>query len=599
MKKALLLAALLLSACNSHQAGSHASVFRCSGGWFIPPSFHGNPWSQGGDGSHLAFIYEPMFLYQSATGEYIPQLGQSYSLAPDRRSLTIKLRPEAKWQDGRPFVANDVKSTFLLYWLQGWSGTLASIETPDAHTVKFVWHRPMGVLEQRQVLGRRILAPAHLYGQWTRQAEPLLAAWGPLQVLPEKTQAQEDANQKLLLQKTELMQQVYAYRPPLPVGTNAYTLRKVTASELVLERAPSSWHHETRVDEVHILRGSTNDVMWAYLLGGDIDASHAATPPDVAAQILKLNPDIHLINLPDYAGFGYVFNLRKAPLKDLAMRQAIARVLDRDVLRMVASYYSITSDNYHLPLMQKFRKDWVDAGLQGQLQSYDRDPAAAEKRLKQAGYQRGGDGVWQTPAGQPIHFEIAAIAGNSDWILASEAAATQLTHFGLPTKVRTYDEALYHQLLRQGSFDIAGTFGLDFHELTHPAISLDRFFSKAGYISAAAGLPPRLRGPDGQVFELQRSVDAIVNNTQPNATRHQIQNLLWLANHELPFLAVYEKQISVFVLDGTDVRGWPAPQDPIWSLSSQSMETVYAYLLGSGRLQPVAPQKQALAGGQG
>lgn len=582
-----LLTVALLSACTPAKQ-LEASSFRCSGGWFIPPSFHGNPWSQGGDGSHLAFIYEPLFLYESSDGRYLPQLGTGYQLAPDRRSLTIQLRPDVRWHDGKPFTSADVKATYLLYWLQGWSGSLARIETPDAHTVRFVWQRPIGVLEQRQVLGRRILAPAHLFGKWARAAEPLLAAAAPLQGRRQLSQAEQDANQRLLLQKTELMQQIYAFRPPLPVGTNAYTLRKVTASELVLERVPDNWHHQARVDEVHILRGSTNDVMWAYLLGGDIDASHAATPPDVAAQILKLNDGVRLINLPDYASFGYVFNLRKPPLQDLALRQAIAHVLDRDVLRTVASYYSLTSDSRQLPLMQRFLPDWIDGHMQ--LTRYDHDEALAARGLEQAGYRRNDNGVWLGHDGQPLHFEIAGIAGYSDWVLASEAAANQLTAFGLPTKVRTYDEALYHQLLRQGSFQIAGAFGLDFRELIHPAITLDRFFSKAGYISAAAGLPPRMPGPDGRLIDLQASVDAIVNDSDPSQTRRRIQNLLWLANHQLPFLEVYEKQISVFVLEGADVRGWPAKQDPIWSLSSQSMETVYAYLLASGRLLPAHPK---------
>jgi hypothetical protein len=81
----------------------------------------------------------------------------------------------------------------------------------------------------------------------------------------------------------------------------------------------------------------------------------------------------------------------------------------------------------------------------------------------------------------------------------------------------------------------------------------------------------------------------VVGSADPQAVKKAAETLLWLANHELPFLSIYEKRISVFALEGERVKGWPAPNDPIWSLSSTSIDTVYAYLLSSGQLQPGEP----------
>jgi peptide/nickel transport system substrate-binding protein len=582
-----LLLGSLLWACQSVPQ-AQPSAFRCSGGWFIPPSFHGNPWSQGGDGSHLAFIYEPLFLYLPESGEYRPQLGLSYQ--SKGQYLEIQLRPEAHWHDGKPFSSQDVKSSFLLYWLQGWGGRLKSIETPTPQSVIFEWYEPVSPLEIRQVLGRRIQAPAHLFGQWTRQAEKRLQeADQTLGQVPKNSRyspAQQKFYEALQIKKSELLQAVYALRPALPIGTNAYRLSKVTASELVLKRAPNNWHTAARVEEVHILRGSTNDVMWAYLLGGDIDASHAATPPDVAEQIQKLNPRVQLINLPDYADFGFVFNFRRPPLNDRVFRQALAHMLDRDRLRMVASYYSATSDNFQLPVMQRYASQWVSPSLKADLLSYRYQPEEARRQLEKAGYRHSTNGQWQTPYGQAITLEIAAIAGYSDWILASEAAASELTRFGIPTRVRTFDAALYQQMLRQGSFDLAASFGFDYKQLIHPGVSLDRLFSSGGYLGKAAGLPRSMPGPDGQLVPLQKQVETVVGSADPLAVKAAAEKLLYLANHELPFLSIYEKRISVFALEGERVHGWPQPTDPIWSLSSTSIDTVYAYLLSSGQLLP-------------
>ncbi|MBT9547628.1 MAG: hypothetical protein IV090_19700 [Candidatus Sericytochromatia bacterium] len=577
----------LLPACLASPT-NQVSGFRCSGSWFIPPSFHGNPWSQGGDGTHLAFVYEPLFLYLPDSQTYLPQLGLSYKISGKR--LDIKLRPEARWHDGRPFTSQDVKSSFLIYWLQGWGGRLKKIETPDPHTVQFEWHEAVGPLEIRQVLGRRIQAAAHLFGQWSKPAESLLhTAQQTLGADRRYSQAQQRFYENLQLKKNDLLQAAYALRPPEPIGTNAYRVSKVTSSELVLKRSPHSWHKAARVQEVRILRGSTNDVMWAYLLGGDIDASHATTPPDVAQQIQRLNPRVKLFHLPDFANFGYVFNFRKPPLGDRVFRQALARLLDRDRLRMVGSYYSLTSDSQQLPLMQSDASHWVSPELKAGLLSYHYQPKQAFQALSTAGYTRNSQGQWLTPQGQKIALEIAVIAGYSDWVLASEAVAAELSHMGIPTQVRTYDAALYHQLLRQGQIDLAAAFGFDYRQLMHPGVSLDRLFSQGGYLGMAAGLPVRLTGRKGRPLALQERVETVVGSADANAARAAAEDLLWLANQQLPFLAIYEKRISVFALEGERVRGWPQGDDPIWSLSSTSIDTVYAYLLSSGRLVPSGP----------
>lgn len=577
-----LLAAALTSCAGQAQAPDPA--FRVSGNWFIPPSFHGNAWSQGGDGTHLPFVYEPLFLYQPADKRYIPLLGLSATVSPDRMTFKVKLR-QARWHDDTPFSSADVKTSFLTYWLQGWGGSLASIETPDPETVVFKWRHPYSAIEERQMRVQRIQAPHHLFKSWSGPAETLLSKQQEISKLapgPERSKREE----ALLVQKSELLQKAYTFRPESPVGTNAYRIAKVTASEMVLERFPRSWHPKVSVPEVRILRGSTNDVMWAYLLGGDVDASHAATPPDVAAQMKALNPRLRQMNLPDYLNFGYVLNRRKAPLNEPNFREAFAILLDRDRIRRIAAYDSLTSDDYHLPLMQSDTGEWLKPPFLSGLKRYHHDPQLAEALLLKSGYTRNVQGQWLLPDGQPIRLEIAVIAGYSDWVLASESASAQLTRFGLPTQVRTYDSALYFQQLRGGSFQIAAAFGIDYKMYTHPGVSLDRLFSKAGQLSKAAGLPERLNSPQG-LSDLQTDVETVMSGARPTKVHAAMSRLLWLANHELPFVAMYEKKIGVFVQEGERVKNWPPPEDPVWSLTSMGLDATYAYLLSSGRLQAV------------
>ncbi len=77
-----------------------------------------NPYSLGGLGRVRGIlnktIYEFLYLYNHNTGEQIPWLAQSYTVAPDAQSVDVTLRPGIEWSDGQPFTSDDVKFTLEL-----------------------------------------------------------------------------------------------------------------------------------------------------------------------------------------------------------------------------------------------------------------------------------------------------------------------------------------------------------------------------------------------------------------------------------------------------------------------------------------------------
>ena len=81
---------LFLLSCS--KAPNNKVILRLDGGWYIPPAFHGNPYAPGGDGTHMHFIWNRLFLLVPATDQNIPRLGLSHNISSDRRVLTIKLR---------------------------------------------------------------------------------------------------------------------------------------------------------------------------------------------------------------------------------------------------------------------------------------------------------------------------------------------------------------------------------------------------------------------------------------------------------------------------------------------------------------------------
>jgi ABC-type transport system substrate-binding protein len=75
--------------------------------------------SQGG-------IYEPMLIYNTATGEIVPWLATAWEFSDDNATVTFTLRDGVMWSDGTPFTSKDVKFTFdLLIANEGLAGTEA------------------------------------------------------------------------------------------------------------------------------------------------------------------------------------------------------------------------------------------------------------------------------------------------------------------------------------------------------------------------------------------------------------------------------------------------------------------------------------------
>ena len=62
----------------------------------------------------VAGIYEPLIVYNRATGAYVPWLATSFEWSTDNRKLRFALRSGVVWSDGIPFTAKDVAFTFGL-----------------------------------------------------------------------------------------------------------------------------------------------------------------------------------------------------------------------------------------------------------------------------------------------------------------------------------------------------------------------------------------------------------------------------------------------------------------------------------------------------
>ena len=72
-----------------------------------------NLYSPNAEDATNGMIYEPLFFYDTAkAGSTEPWLGTSYAWSAGGKTLTVQLRHNVKWTDGKPFTSADVVFTF-------------------------------------------------------------------------------------------------------------------------------------------------------------------------------------------------------------------------------------------------------------------------------------------------------------------------------------------------------------------------------------------------------------------------------------------------------------------------------------------------------
>ena len=272
-------------------------------------------------------------------GSLTPLLAESWSIAPDARTYTFRLRKGVKFHNGEPFGAASVKYAFeraaakdSVNKDKAVFANMASIDTPDEHTA---------------VVTLKNSNPDLLFQ--LGQATAIMVE--PKSVAGNNTQ---------------------------PVGTGPYKLDSWNrGASITLAR----WDGYRNVGHVKMRRATIrfiNDpaAQVAALLSGDVDAF-----PRVAAarslEQFKRDPRFQILIGGSRAKTILAINHKRKPLDDVRVRRAIAAAIDRRaVIDGAADGFGVPIGSYYTP----GAPGYVD--LTG-INAYD--PAKARALLHQAG----------------------------------------------------------------------------------------------------------------------------------------------------------------------------------------------------------------------
>ncbi len=418
----LVLLTLLLVACGGGSTTTHKSAQKTSltilaqqqGAY--PRNF--NPYNPSVISGTQGMIYETLLAYNRLDGSVKPWLAESYSIAPDARSITFHLRQNVLWSDGQPFTSDDVVFTVNLLRkysamdLEGVGSFVKDIAAPDAYTVLVTLNKAYN--------------PAlwYLGGQTF-----ILSKHGWSSVKGDGSQ----------------------YADPNPIGTGPFVVKSFSPQLVVLSKNPKYWQPgKPEVTELRYPAFNSNTSAELALQKGQIDWTNLFIP-DIEKTYINVDKEHNHYWFPSSDVVMLFLNLKKYPFNLLPVRQAISASIDRNQLNTVgeSGYEPAAHPTGLLP----FNKDYM--APQYADMTFAQDTAKAASLLEGAGFKKGSDGVYADKNGKRLAFTLNVVSGYTDWITDCQLMARELQSAGIKVNINTMDFDAYNNALLTGTYDIA------------------------------------------------------------------------------------------------------------------------------------------------
>lgn len=249
------------------------------------------------DASTSKLLFNGLLRYDTE-GNLVPDLAESYSVASDNKTYTIKLRRDVKWQDGQPFTSDDV-----VY-------TIKTIQNPSTRSTQFTGWQGIEVTSPNKYEVRMVL-PAPLAPFAGSLTLPIVPEHLLADIAPDKLRSASFNNE--------------------PVGTGPFVvqiLRDVSGQkQLELKRNDDYFRGKPKLDRFILRTFSSDDDMRDSLHSREITAAVDLDSKGLAD--LSSDNSIRIYNIPLYSGVYGFFNNTNSILSDQKVRSALVQSTNR------------------------------------------------------------------------------------------------------------------------------------------------------------------------------------------------------------------------------------------------------------------------------
>lgn len=435
-----------------------------------------------------------------------PALADSWTWERDSTVVVFHLNPLARWHDGAPVRASDVRFTHSLYS----DPTVGSPERPALARIDSVTVRD---------------SVTAVYWFNARYPEQFYDAAMRMLIVPEHLLAKEPRG---TLQTAAFGRS--------PIGSGRFRLAKWSSSGIELVADTANYHGRAKLDRVVFVKVSDADAVVAGLSSGELDAGEVARSEQYRA--LASRPDLRSRMLPAWDYIYVQFNLsdpkrRNQPNRlfgNIALRRALAMAIDRD--KLIRSQF----DSMAAPSVGPMTRSQAMADTT--VPSVRYDSAGAARLLDSLGWKLPPGKTVREKAGQPLRFSlmVPTISG-SRMALATKLQAA-LSEVGVKLDIDAIDASIYTARLTKRDFD-ASFNGVH----TEPSIAGLR----AWWSVASANDPVGQNAGNYRNATFDAHVDSALAARDAGAARVHAKEAYTAIIGDIPAVWMYEPRTAQFV----------------------------------------------------
>lgn len=357
---------------------------------------------------HVPFtlIYDSLIQVQP-DGSIGPRLATEWKMGSDGKEYTFTLTDKAKWPDGKPVTAADVKASWEAALdpknagsMEG-LGAVDKVEAPDARTVKVTLKRVDPVFLPSG--GSRLIMPKH--------------------IIEGKDLSKDEYNQK-------------------PVSGGPFLVTSWTkGAAITMEANPDYWRGKPAIDRIVFKHLPDPNVQITQLRSGEINYANIA-PKDLP--VVQGIPGIKVYDAPNHRYFDIAPNHERPYFKDAKVREALLTAMDRQgIVDKVLGGRGFVMHSNVSPHSWAFNPNLPKI-------TYNKDRAKA--LLAEAGWTPGSDGILQKDG---TKFSFSVLINSYDRVLEQGLVVIQqnLKDVGIDMKIERVDPGVFNARRARKEFD--------------------------------------------------------------------------------------------------------------------------------------------------
>lgn len=438
--------------------------------------------------THLMY---PRMMEMDLEGTKVPSVATEWGYSEDGLTAHVKLRDDFVWSDGEALDADDVLFSLNSIKEEQFGVVAGMITAYEAatkisdHEIEFELSRPDGAFLNS------------------------IGFWMP--IVPEHVFSQAESVQDFANDENWVSAGPYRLVDVQPGDRYVMTAN---------EQYPLAAGGEPTLDEVVFRVYPDVNTEALALRSGDIDLIANAIPPALVNE-LDGEESVELVQVPSLGWAHMQYNMRREPLDQLEVRQALAHAVDYEAIRQVVLRGQAVSAGSS-PLTPTFAQ-WHDPSLE----EYEHDPSKSRELLESAGQvDEDGDGLYDG-----LELEMVYDAADPMISAWAEIVRDQSREAGIQIELSGLERNTYLARASDRDFDIyAGSWAI----IDEPQSNFSLLFDPDGFINYA--------GVDDQA--LVDAIDAAAVQTSIDDARPHVQEAARIVHDNVYDNVMYVEQFN-------------------------------------------------------